>query len=143
MDRRIGYVGAYDDMRTVHEDVVKRSEDAVVALMVEKVGAVDDLAEILAVDGVDAITFGPSDYSMSAGIPGEIDSEEVNEAQKQAFETAIETDVEPIVELSVADDCEEYLDQYDVKHFNMGVDVSVLDNWWRTEGRKLRDRLGD
>ena len=41
-------------------EYVARVEDIVVALMIEKRGAVDALDEILALPGVDLIQFGPS-----------------------------------------------------------------------------------
>lgn len=141
MDRRLGYVGTYDSIRSVHEDVVQRGEDAVVALMIEKTGAVEHIKKILAVEGVDAVVFGPSDYSLSAGVPGEIDDPVVTDAQQMLMETVRETEIEPIVELTTPEGADQYLVEQDVRHFNLSTDVSILDEWWRKNGRALRERL--
>src|SRR6195256_2370788 len=55
-------------------------DDAVVALMIEKKSAVEDLEGLLSVPGVDMVQFGPADYSMSLGIPGQWDHPRVKEA---------------------------------------------------------------
>ena len=43
--------------------------DVVIALMIEKKGAMEELEAILAVPGVDMVQFGPTDYSISVGVP--------------------------------------------------------------------------
>ena len=50
-------------------EYVEAMDDAVIALMIEKKGAVDNLEEVLSVKGIDMVQFGPGDYSMSIGIP--------------------------------------------------------------------------
>src|ERR1051325_2551650 len=52
-------------------ELIKRYQDCVVVLMIEKKGAVENLEAILAVPGVDMVQFGPSDYSMSIGLAGQ------------------------------------------------------------------------
>lgn len=60
IDRRIGYVDAVASLA----EVVKICEDAVVALMIEKKSAIENLEEILSVEGIDTVQFGPADYSL-------------------------------------------------------------------------------
>ncbi len=48
-------------------EYVQALRDVVVAIMIEKYSAVEQLEEILSVPGVDAIQWGPSDYTMSSG----------------------------------------------------------------------------
>jgi 4-hydroxy-2-oxoheptanedioate aldolase len=50
---------------------VKAINDTVVAVMIEKEAAVEALERIVDVDGIDLIQWGPNDYSMSAGRPGD------------------------------------------------------------------------
>ena len=50
--------------------------DAVVIVQVEHIEAVNNLEEILSVDGVDGYLVGPYDLSCSLGIPGEFDHPE-------------------------------------------------------------------
>ena len=75
MDRRVGYVGC----TASKADVVKMCKDAVVALMIEKKSAVENLEEILSIEGVDMVQFGPSDYSLSIGLLGETNHPKVRE----------------------------------------------------------------
>ena len=46
-------------------------EDGVLALMIEKREAVENLEEILSIGGIDMVVFGGNDYSMSIGRPGQ------------------------------------------------------------------------
>ena len=50
---------------------VQALRDIVVTIMIEKPGTVDTLAEVLAVEGVDMVQWGGSDYSMGIGRAGE------------------------------------------------------------------------
>jgi len=47
-------------------------DEAIVALMIEKKEAVDNLKEILSVEGIDMVQFGPGDYSLSIGFQGNV-----------------------------------------------------------------------
>ena len=65
-DRRFaGYI-----LESGSPQYVQALEDSVVALMIEKKEAVDNLEEILSVPGIDMVVWGGSDYSMSIGKPG-------------------------------------------------------------------------
>ncbi len=68
---------------------IQALEDAVVAIMIEKREAVDNLESLLAVKGVDMVQFGPGDYSMSIGVPGQFNHPRVREAEKYVIETAL------------------------------------------------------
>ena len=59
---------------------VQALEDAVVAIMIEKDSAVENLADLLSVKGVDMVQFGPADYSMSIGLTGQTTHPRVKEA---------------------------------------------------------------
>ena len=50
---------------------VDAMNNVVVAIMIEKQKAVDNLEEMLSVKGVDMVQFGPNDYSISIGKPGQ------------------------------------------------------------------------
>lgn len=47
---------------------VQALRDVVIAIMIEKVESLNNLDEILAVSGIDMVQFGPSDFSMGAGV---------------------------------------------------------------------------
>ncbi len=134
MDRRNGYVGGYASPA----DVVDICEDAVVAIMVEKAACVDDLEEILAVEGIDMVQFGPADYSLSIGEPGEMDGDRVVGAEEKTIETAIEMGVRPRAEINTPAEAEWYLDR-GVTDFNLNTDVRILHSWWSEQGRELEE----
>ena len=116
---------------------VQALRDVVVVLMVEKASLVDCLEEALAVPGVDMIQWGPSDYSMSIGRPGEARSAEVKAVERKVIATALKMGVAPRAEIDSPAAAAEYLD-LGVRHFCMGWDFSILYRWWKTNGDELR-----
>lgn len=119
---------------------VQAMEDAVVAIMIEKAPAVENLEALLSVGGVDMVQFGPGDYSMSIGHPGEYGHRKVREAEKFVIETSLKMGVAPRAEIGGPDGAKKYLDM-GVRHFCMGTDVSILMRWFRTEGEAMRKVL--
>ena len=107
-------------------------------IMIEKQSAVDELEEILSIDGVDMIQWGPSDFSMSIGKPGQRDAPEVKAAERYVFETAIRMGVPPRAEIGSPEQAQRYLDM-GVQHFNLNTDLYILYNWWKTNGGALRE----
>lgn len=67
-------------------------EESVVIAQVEHIDAVNDLENILAVEGIDGIIVGPYDLSASMGKPGEFDAPEVVEALKRVVEVTKKSD---------------------------------------------------
>ena len=133
MRRDVGYV-----MAPGSEVYVEQLEDCVVALMIEKQGALEDLEAILSVPGVDMVQFGPADYSMSIGIPGQWTHPRVKEAERRTIETALKKGVTPRVELMDFRDAEPYL-KMGVKHFCIGWDVEVLYRYCAEQGMAFRE----
>lgn len=54
--------------------------DPVVTVLIESARAVDRIADIVAVDGVDVAYLGPTDLSISLGVPGDVFHPDVTEA---------------------------------------------------------------
>lgn len=131
--RRIAYMGYGGS-----PEYVAALARVVVALMIEKRGAVESLDEILAVDGVDLIQFGPVDYSLSIGRVGESRGAEIAAVHRHVIERCIATGVAVRAEVATPDEAEEYR-ELGVKHFSLGVEVSVLYDWWSTNGRRMRE----
>jgi 4-hydroxy-2-oxoheptanedioate aldolase len=115
-------------------------DDAVIALMIEKVPAVENLESLLSVNGVDMVQFGPADYSMNLGLTGQFNHPQVREAEKYVIETALKLGIAPRAEISHPDECARYFDM-GVKHFCIGTDVSVLFNWFREAGKTMNQLL--
>jgi len=120
---------------------VKALDDAVVALMIEKESAVENLESLLSVKGVDMVQFGPADYSMSIGLTGQWTHPRVREAERYIIETALRMGVAPRAEIDHPDQAQHYIDQ-GVKHFCIGTDVSILFKWFQQNGESLRKTLG-
>ena len=136
MDRRVGYGARIASA----EDVVKMCEDAVVAFMIEKKSAVENLEEILSVDGVDMVQFGPADYSLSIGLPGQYNHPKVREAELKTIKVALKMDVAPRAEINNPKDAERYL-KLGVRHFSLGTDANILYSWWKQNGENLKKIL--
>ena len=114
--------------------------DTVLAFMIEKKGALDSLEEILSEPGVEMVQWGPADFSMNVGRPGEAGHPEVEAARRQVFETALRMGVPPRAEIGTADQAREYLDM-GVRHFSVGTDLGILFSFWRREGEQIRKAL--
>lgn len=118
-------------------EYVQALRDVVVVIMIEKKSAVDQLEEILSVEGVDMIQWGPADYSMSSGRTGQRGSDEVKAVERQVFETALKMGVPPRAEIGSPEQAKPYLD-LGVRHFSLSTDFSILSGWWRSNGDALR-----
>jgi 4-hydroxy-2-oxoheptanedioate aldolase len=118
-------------------ELIKRYEDSVVVLMIEKKGAVEDLEAILRVPGVDMVQFGPSDYSMSLGLAGQRNHPSVVEAYEYTIKTAIKMGVRPRAEITMPADAEYYMN-LGVKDFNLSTDTAILAAFYRDQGSALR-----
>ena len=62
------------------------------------------------------------------------------EAEKYVIETSLKMGIAPRAELGDAKGAKRYLDM-GVKHFCVGTDVSILMQWFREEGKAMRDVL--
>ena len=68
------------------EDYVEEAQAPLLIAMIEHVQAIEQLPEILEVDGLDAILVGPYDLSASMGVTAQFDSTEFKLALKQIQE---------------------------------------------------------
>ena len=135
MRRNTGYVNNIGA-----KELVRYLNDIVVVLMIEKKNAVDDLEEILSVPGVDMVHFGPNDYAMSIGLPGETAHPKVKQAEEKFINLSIEKGIAPRIHIERLDKAESYIKQ-GVRHFTLGIDVTILSSWLKANGKILRDKL--
>ena len=119
---------------------VQALEDVVIMLMVEKRECVQDLDAILSTKGIDMVQFGPADYSMSIGLPGQWTHPDVRKAERRTIETALRKGIHPRVEIGHPAEAAPYLEM-GVKHLCMGWDVGILHDWWRANGEQMRKDL--
>jgi 2-keto-3-deoxy-L-rhamnonate aldolase RhmA len=136
MRRDVGYV-----LGPGSKEYVQQLEEGVVALMIEKQAAMENLDAILSVKGVDMVQFGPADYSMSIGIPGQWNHPRVKEAEECMIKAAIKKGVAPRVELMDFKDAGPYL-KMGVKHFCIGWDVFIIQKFCEVQGAAFRKVFG-
>ena len=121
---------------------VEALRDTVVVLMIEKGPAVDQLEEILSLEGLDMIQWGPGDYSMSIGRPGEGSTPEVKAVERQVIESSMKMGVPPRVEVDSLDEAQYYLD-LGVRYFCVGTDIKIVHEWLKDRGEAFRKAIGD
>ena len=114
--------------------------ETVIAIMIEKKGAMENLEEILSVEGVDMLQFGPSDYSVSMGIPGQGGHESVRQAHLSMIEMALKMGVHPRIEIGSFEQAKPYLDM-GVRHFCIGWDIRTIFSWCKQQGAGMRELL--
>jgi 2-keto-3-deoxy-L-rhamnonate aldolase RhmA len=69
------------------EIIAHLNRETLTVAMVETRAAIDALAEICRVPGIDAIMVGPDDLSQDLGVPGRLQAPEMTEAVEQVFAT--------------------------------------------------------
>lgn len=116
-------------------------DNVVIALMIEKQEAIQNLEAMLAVPGVDMVQFGPADYANSIGLTGQFAHPKVKEAEQYIIETAKRLGIAVRVELNEPQGFEVYRDM-GIKHFNVGIDVRTLFTWFCESGATMRREMG-
>jgi 4-hydroxy-2-oxoheptanedioate aldolase len=119
---------------------VNAMNNAVLAFMIEKKSAMDDLEAILSVKGVDMVQFGPNDYSISLGKPGQGSLPEVKNAQLEMIRMALKKGVAPRVEVGGAEQAKPFIEM-GVRHFCTGYDFGSIVEWCRQQGPAMRKLL--
>ena len=66
-----------------------------IAFMIEKASAVENLDDILSTKGLDMVVFGPADYSMSVGMEGQWSDPKVLDLELEVYRRALEMGVQP------------------------------------------------
>lgn len=80
---------------TVPDVISWVNEHTLIIVQVESVEALNNLEETTRVPGIDVILVGPSDLSISLGVPGEFQHPRVVEAIKHTFEVCLRNGVSP------------------------------------------------
>jgi len=88
--RAQSYGASFQEYLSWQSDV---NDGPVVIVQIEHINAVENLAEILRVEGVDAFIIGPYDLSCSMGIPGEFDNPKFKQAMDKIIDIGKEVGV--------------------------------------------------
>ncbi len=117
---------------------VKAMNDVVIAIMIEKKGAMENLEEILSIKGVDMLQFGPGAYSISIGKPGQARSPEMQKIQRDMIELALKKGVAPRVEIGSFEQAKPFIEM-GVRHFCIGTDLEVIYGWCQQQKEGIRE----
>lgn len=134
--RNVGYI-----LEAGSEEWAKAMRDVVIEVMIESESALEQLDEILSVEGLDMVHFGPSDYSLSIGKPGKSKTAEIQKKNRYVIETALKRGIRPRVVIDSYEEAKEYIDM-GVRDFCVGNDLSTLYRWCLTSGKEMRNLLG-
>jgi 2-keto-3-deoxy-L-rhamnonate aldolase RhmA len=132
MRRNVGY-----GLETASAEWAQAMREVVIEFMIESDKALNNLDEILKVKGVDMVHFGPADYSLSIGKPGQMGSPEMREKNLSVIRKALEKGVRPRVVIGQFEDAEPYWDM-GVRDFCLGNDLGILYAWCASNGQKMR-----
>jgi 2-keto-3-deoxy-L-rhamnonate aldolase RhmA len=114
--------------------------ESLVILVIEEKAAVDHIEDILSVDGIDAVVFGPTDYSISIGVPGQTTHAKVLKARKKVVETALRLNVAPMITCNSREQIRECL-AMGVRLLSLGGDTRLLLHTWRQMAEQARQIL--
>jgi 2-keto-3-deoxy-L-rhamnonate aldolase RhmA len=114
-------------------------EEQLIGVMIEDYRAMEHIEEIMAVEGLDYVLFGPSDFSVSIGHPGESNHPKVMEALTETIRAADRHGVwvckgvgYPWVENA------RKMVEMGCHMIEIGHDASILRAIWSTAGEEIR-----
>jgi 2-keto-3-deoxy-L-rhamnonate aldolase RhmA len=125
---------------------VNYCDDVVVNVMIEKKPLYDHLEDVMNLEGVDMIQFGPCDFAMTMGIWSEYDNPAMREAEERVIKMALKYDKHPRAEIGGSvDEFQRELNRYmnlGVRDFSIGTDLKILFEWMKTFGTIATKALG-
>jgi len=133
--RMIGYSAGFSQMQ-----FAEMLRDVVCCFMIEKREAVENIEEICAVEGLDMIQFGPSDFSMSCGVNAGDNADNIRKAEETCIRTALKYGVRPRAEINSPEAAKRYIG-LGVRDFNISTEIAILTAAWNSYGAGLRDVL--
>lgn len=134
--RWIGYTPNAPQM-----DYAQMVRDTVVAVMIEKKEAMENIEEICSVPGVDMVQFGPSDYSMSSGRNASDFVKEYKAAEREMIRVALKHGVQPRCEINSPSEAQYYID-LGVRHFCIGDELRNNMTYWNNIGGEMKKIAG-
>jgi 2-keto-3-deoxy-L-rhamnonate aldolase RhmA len=119
------------------------NDNVAVVVMIESKKSVENISDILSVDGVDGVFLGPYDMSGSYGIPGQTDAPEVREACDQVVKACEECDKSAGIHLvkPTPETIQQTIDD-GFTFIALGVDAVFVDQAARGALQNARSALG-
>ena len=121
-------------------DYAKFVDDVVIAMMIETQTLADDIEEALSIPGIDMVQFGPADFSVSIGHPGEgYRNQQITEALERSYQAAKLKGIRIRAECTV-EEMQKWID-LGCKDFCVGSDTGTIAAWARNTGKAIKDNL--
>lgn len=120
-----------------------RNADTLLILNIESVPAIENLDEILSVDGIDSVLIGPHDLSCSLGIPEQYDHPRFDEAVRTIFTTARKHNVGAGIHFWLGVDKEIEWSQAGGNLIMHASDLALFGDAVRRDMSELKSALGD
>ncbi|MCX5906182.1 MAG: aldolase/citrate lyase family protein [Deltaproteobacteria bacterium] len=107
-------------------------EETMVWVMIEDYRALDNLEAIFSVPGLDAVLFGPADYSFSVGVPTQTSHPKVMDGLKKTLEVATKHGIPVCIGVGFpwAENAKKYID-LGCRLIELGHDVTILQSMWK------------
>lgn len=119
------------------EYLKKANGDTIIAIQIEAQSAVENLDDILAVQGIDIIYIGPYDLSQSLGIPGEIDHPKVTDRIRQINQRVREANKFSGLYVDDVESAKKWMDA-GIQFITLSVDVAIYGQACRNMIEKLK-----
>lgn len=119
------YVRAAEYSSMNKADYFRRANEALLIIQIEGQAGLDNLDEILAVEGIDIVFVGPYDLSQSLGVPGEVEHPLVIEKMQQIVETSLNRNVFVGNFTEAVHQTQMWIEQ-GLRYMSYSVDVGIL-----------------
>jgi 4-hydroxy-2-oxoheptanedioate aldolase len=115
------------------------NEETMVGVMIEDQRAVEKIDEIMSVDGLDFVLFGPADYSVSLGIPVQTRHPKVMDGLKKIIDAAARHGKYVMANVCYpwAENAKKFIEM-GCRLIEIGHDVTILTSMWRMLGEEIR-----
>ncbi|TNJ42387.1 aldolase [Tamlana fucoidanivorans] len=131
------YVRAAEYTNIGPADHFGKANDSVITIIhIEGMEGINNLEEIVKVDGIDVIFLGPYDLSQSCGVPGEVDNPKVVDAMKLAVETAKKYD-KAVGTFTESVEKAKMWREIGVQYISYAVDVGLIMNTFKSITKEL------
>jgi 2-dehydro-3-deoxyglucarate aldolase len=140
--RGVGFCRANNYGARLQEAVANDHLDSFVCLQIEHIDAVNNIDEILNVDGIDAIMIGPYDLSASMGITGEFEHPDMLAAKEKILQACRNHLVAPGIHVVQPDPLEvekRYREGY--RFIAYSLDITMLMNSCVNGLSEIRERI--
>lgn len=118
------------------------NRETLIVIQIESEEAVENVDQLVSIDGVDAVMIGPFDLSQSMGIPGQLKDPRMDEAFQKVIDGCNRHGVAPGVHLTSFEDVEKWVSR-GMRFITFQYDISMLVEASREKIGRLREILSN